>query len=47
MINHPKFGPLYAGPRTLPDGRLAYVIPLTFDRARINVGDEWGVQDGY
>ena len=47
MIEHPDFGPLYAEPRTLPDGRIAYVCPLTFGRARINIGDEWTVHDGY
>lgn len=47
MIDHPVFGPLYAGPVSLPDGRIAYVCPLTFGRARINVGDETSVHDGY
>lgn len=47
MIEHPDFGPLFAGPRTLPDGRIAYVCPLTYGRARINVGDRYGVDDGY
>lgn len=47
MNEHPDFGPLYAGPRELPDGRIAYVSPLTFGRARINVGDEHSIHDGY
>lgn len=47
MIQHREYGPLYAGPRDLPDGRISYVIPLTFGRARINVGDRWSVHDGY
>lgn len=47
MIEHPDFGPVYAPPRTLPDGRIAYVTPLTFGRARINVGDLYFVHDGY
>lgn len=47
MISHPHFGPLHAGPRTLPDDRIAYVSPLTFERARLNVGTEWYVADGY
>lgn len=34
-------------PKRLPDGRIAYVTPLLFERARINVGDEWLVEDGY
>lgn len=47
MISHPVFGDMYAGPKTLEDGRIAYVTPLTFGRARINIGDEWFVEDGY
>jgi hypothetical protein len=47
MLNHPDFGPLYAGPVTLPDGRIAYVCPLTFDRARLQVGTADYVEDGY
>jgi len=42
VIEHPEFGPIYSPVRTLPDGRIAYVGPLTFGRARINVGtSEW------
>lgn len=47
MIDHPVFGPIFAEPRTLPDGRIAYVCPLLLGRARINVGDLGGVDDGY
>jgi hypothetical protein len=44
---HPDFGPLYAGPCTLHDGRIAYVMSLTYGRARLNIGDEFLVHDGY
>jgi hypothetical protein len=47
MIKDDTYGPLYAGPRTLPDGSVAYVTPLTYGRARINVGDEYSVHSGY
>ncbi len=47
MIEHPIFGEMYAGPKTLEDGRIAYVTPLTFGRARINIGDLSWVEDGY
>lgn len=42
---HPEFGPIYAGPKTLADGRIAYVGPLTYGRARINVGTEQWIED--
>ena len=41
------FGTLYAGPKILSDGRVAYVCPLTYGRARINIGDKNFVDDGY
>ena len=47
MLEHETYGPLYTPPKTLPDGRIAYVTPLTFGRARINVGDQWSVFDAY
>jgi len=47
VIDHPIFGPIYSEPRTFSDGRVAYVTPLTFGRARINVGDEDWVRDGW
>lgn len=31
--------------RPLPDGRTIYVIPLTFGRARIGIGNEGGFTD--
>jgi hypothetical protein len=38
----------YIDRRTLPDGRLLFVVPLTFGRARLTVGsDEWGCDDGW
>ncbi len=34
--------------RTLPDGRLLFVVPLTFGRARLTVGrDEYTYDDGW
>jgi hypothetical protein len=34
--------------RTLPDGRLLFVVPLTFGRARLTVGhDEHTYEDGW
>lgn len=45
--HHPVYGPVYGPVRDLPDGRLAYVQPLVFGRARICVGDEFSVHDGY
>ena len=30
---------------TLPDGRIAHIVPLTFGRARINVGRD--IATGY
>src|SRR5262245_49437670 len=45
LIEHPEFGPLYAGPVDLPDGRIAYVNPITFGRAQITVGDKWSVDE--
>ncbi len=34
--------------RTLPDGRLLFVVPLTFGRARLTVGrDESTYDDGW
>jgi hypothetical protein len=47
VIDDPIFGWLYAGPRTLADGRIAYVCPLIGGRARINIGDRYTVFDGY
>ena len=47
-MNHdPDFGPIYGERKTLTDGRIAYVMPLVFGRARINVGDMHFVEDGY
>lgn len=37
----------YVDVKRLPDGRLAAISPLTFGRARINVGDLHTVRDGY
>jgi hypothetical protein len=33
--------------KTLPDGRQVDVVPLTFGRARITVGDGYLVNDGW
>lgn len=37
----------YVDFKRLPDGRIAAIAPLTFGRARINVGDLVTVRDGY
>ena len=40
----------YPGLKDLGEGRFAYLVPLTFGRARINVttlADPWGVKDFY
>jgi hypothetical protein len=47
VIPHPIFGDMHAGPKTLEDGRIAYVTPLTFGRARINIGTVDWVEQGY
>lgn len=42
----PKFvGGLYE--RQLPDERWVVVYPMTFGKARLCVGDEWTVEDGW
>lgn len=34
--------------RDLPDGRLLFVVPLTFGRARLTIGwDEYTYDDGW
>lgn len=33
--------------KRLPDGRGAWVYPLTFGRARLVVGDEYFLDDGW
>lgn len=35
----------YYARRRLPDGRLLAVIPLTFGRARLGIGDDTGFDD--
>lgn len=47
MIYDPEFGPLYAPVKQLPDGRIAYVSPLTFGRARLCIGDDLSVHEFY
>lgn len=31
--------------RTFPDGRIGMVLPITFGRARLGIGDEYGFDD--
>jgi len=33
--------------RWLPDGRAVFVMPLSFGRARIGIGNQWGVDDAW
>lgn len=40
-----NLGYLYA--RRLPDNRIVGVALLTFSRARIVIGDDWGPSDGW
>jgi hypothetical protein len=47
LRDDPRFSWVYAGPRDLPDGRLAYVCPLILGQARLVVGDANSVHDGY
>jgi hypothetical protein len=38
----------YIDRRTLPDGRLLFVVPLTYGRARLTIGgDEHWYEDGW
>lgn len=43
----PRFEWVYGEVRELPGDRIAYVAPLLFGRARLCVGDEFSVHDGY
>lgn len=37
----------YFAQRALANGETAYVVPLTFGRARMGIGDEYGFRDTY
>jgi len=46
LRGHPVFGDNY-GWKKINEREFAYVTPLTYGRARINVGEAMWVRDGY